>query len=357
MNNAEFFAALAIMEKDKGIPAAELAEKIGNAIAVAVRKDYGNKDNVFCSINIENHAFELFLRKTVVEEITDPNTEILIDDAVKYDKKAIPGGEVEIKLDTAQLGRIVAQTAKHVIRQGIREAEREQTLAEFESLMNQLITVTVVRSDPRTGNITVRVGKNEAILPSKELQAGEVFREGQMIKVYVADVHDTEKGPKIMLSRTNPGLVRKLLENEIPEIYDGTIEIKSVAREAGMRTKVAVWSGNENVDAVGSCIGPKGARVNRVVDELGGEKIDVVRYSENPLEFLAGALSPAEVLSAELEPDNPKVCHVIVPDNHLSLAIGNKGQNVRLAAKLTGMKIDIRPESAPLPNPSPPEVE
>jgi len=358
LNTSEFFAALAIMEREKGIPAPFLAEKIAAAIVTSVKRDYGGKDDVvFCNIDCEKQTFEVHVRKTVVDEITDPDTEILREDALKINKKAIIGEFVDISLDTQQFGRIVAQTAKHVIRQGIREAERGQTLQEFESLNGQLITVTVLRVDPRTGNITVKVGRSEAILPHKELLGDESFREGQMVKVYVSDVHDTEKGPKIILSRTSPGLVRRLFENEVPEIYDGVIEIKSVAREAGMRSKIAVWSNDENIEAVGSCIGPKGARINKIVDELLGEKIDVVQYSENPAEFVAEALSPAEVLAVDFQEDNANACHVVVPDNQLSLAIGNKGQNVRLAARLTGLKIDIRPESDPHPPARPKEEE
>ena len=255
------------------------------------------------------------------------------------------GDLIEIPLDPKRFGRIAAMSAKHVIRQGIREAERGQLLAEYQSKQCDIVTATVVKSDPRRGNVTVEIGRSEAILPKSEQVPGEEYKDGERIKVYVSDVINGEKGPKIMISRIHPGLVKRLFEMNIPEVYDGTVEIKSISREAGVRSKVAVTSRDENVDAVGACIGPKGARVNSIVDELGGEKIDVIRYSEDPAEFVAAALSPASVLSVEIDPEVPRACRVVVPDHQLSLAIGNKGHNARLAARLTGWKIDIRPES------------
>ena len=248
-------------------------------------------------------------------------------------------------MDTRQFGRIVAQTAKHVIRQGIRDVERSQSLSEFQSHNRELLTAVVERIDPKTGNAAVTIGKSEATLPKLEQVPGEELHEGDHIKVYVVDVKDTEKGPRVMLSRTHPGLVKRLFETEVPEIFDGTIEIKSVSRQAGSRTKLAVWSANPEIDAVGACIGLRGARVNTIVEELAGEKIDIVKYSDDPTAFISEALSPSKVLSVEIISEEPKVCKVTVPDSQLSLAIGNKGQNVRLAAKLTGWKIDIHPES------------
>ena len=252
---------------------------------------------------------------------------------------------MDIPLDTKQFGRIVAQTAKHVIRQGIREAERGQVLQEFKDHDKELVTAVIQRIDPKTGNATVTIGKNEAVLPRTEQMPEEVLTEGDHVKVYVIDVKETEKGPKVMISRTHAGLVRRLFENEVPEIYDGTIQVRAIAREAGSRTKMAVWSENSEIDAVGACIGQRGARVNRIVEELGGEKIDIVRYSDDPVAFISEALSPAKVLGVEIEEGETKACRATVPDSQLSLAIGNKGQNVRLAARLTGWKIDIRPES------------
>ena len=254
------------------------------------------------------------------------------------------GKTIDIPLKTKEFGRIIAQTAKHVIRQGIREAERGKLMEEFQSKNQELISAKVLRVDPVTGNATLEIGKNEAVLPKAEQVPGEELVENSLIKIFVVDVKDGSKGPKIMISRTHPGLVRRLFEQEVPEIFDGTIEIKSVSREAGSRTKIAVFSKEEDVDPVGACIGPRGQRVSNIVDALGGEKIDIVKYSEVPEEFIAAALAPSEVLEVTLL-DEGKSCRVIVPDNQLSLAIGKEGQNARLAAKLTGYKIDIKPES------------
>ncbi len=341
----EFFAALKFMEEEREIPQKYLAEKIANAIVVALRKDYGNNENVTCIVDPEKMIFSVTVRKTVVDEITDSCCEILAEDALKIDSKAVENGFVDIQLNTKQFGRIVAQTAKHVIRQGIREVERSQTFAEFQDRNHELLTAVVQQIDPKTGNANVTIGKTETILPKLEQVPDEELHEGDHIKVYVVDVKETEKGPKIMISRTHPGLVRRLFETEVPEIYDGIVEIKSVSREAGSRTKIAVYSTDENVDAVGACIGPRGARVGKVVDILGGEKIDIVKYNDDIAQFVAAALAPADVVSVEVAEDGSKACTVKVPDTQLSLAIGNKGQNARLAAKLTGWKIDIRPES------------
>lgn len=343
--NDEFFEALEQMEKEKGIPCDYIAEKISSAVVVSVKKDYGSKDIVFCDIDCDKRIFSVYIRKNVVDDIEDPDTDILVQDAQKYKKGAMAGDVVEIPLDTRQFGRIAAQTAKHVIRQGIRDAERGQTLSEFQSKNQELVTALVNNVDPRTGNATVEIAHSEAILPKAEQVPGEELHEGDRIKVYVVDVRDSEKGPKIMISRTHSGLVKRLFEMEVPEIFDGTIEIKAISREAGSRTKLAVYSKDENVDPIGACIGPRGSRVAGIVDELGGEKIDIVKYSDDPAEFIKGALSPANVLSVEIDPEGAKACRVTVPDSQLSLAIGNRGQNVRLAARLTGWKIDIRPES------------
>ena len=340
-----FFEALELMEKEKGISCDYLAEKIAGAIVVSAKKDYGSKDVVFCNIDCEKRIFDVFVRKTVVEEVEDPDTEMLLEDARKINKNAVLGEPIEIPLDTHKFGRIAAQTAKHVIRQGIRDAERGQTLQEFQSKNQELVTAVVQTVDPISGNATVTIGEKEAILPRAEQIPGEVITEGQHLKIFVVDVRETEKGPKILISRTHSGLVKRLFETEVPEIYDGTIEVKSISREAGSRTKIAVWSKDENVDPIGACIGPKGTRVAKIVDELCGEKIDIVKYSDDPVSFISEALSPAKVVSVEVDPEGAKSCHVSVPDAQLSLAIGNKGQNARLAAKLTGWKIDIRPES------------
>ncbi|MBR5311078.1 MAG: transcription termination/antitermination protein NusA [Oscillospiraceae bacterium] len=343
--NAEFFEALALLEVEKGISVEYLCEKIENAIAIAIRRDYIGTEDVKVIINPETRAFEVAIRKLVVEEVEDPANQILLETAVKYNKKAQLGEVVDIPLETKEFGRIAAQTAKHVIKQGIREAERGQVLKEFQSREHEIITATVVNTDPVRGSVTLEIDHNEAFLLKSEQIPGETFEGGERIKVYVVEVTASERGPKVMISRTHPGLVKRLFEIEVPEIYEGTVEIKAVSREAGSRTKLAVWSKDPDVDAVGACIGTRGARVAKIVDELGGEKIDVVQYSEDPAEFIAAALSPAKVVSVEVDPEGTKSCKVKVPDEQLSLAIGNKGQNARLAARLTGWKIDIKPES------------
>lgn len=341
----EFFDALNLLEKEKGIPADYLIEKIKNAILNAVKRDYGASDNVIVEIDPEKDAFYVAIRKEVVDEVENPATQIQKEDAKQYAKRGKLDDNVDIMLETKQFGRIAAQTAKHIIRQGIREAERGQMYQDFQSKHHEIVTAVVLKLDPRKGSATLEIGRNEAMLPKSEMVPGEQLREGDRVRVYVVNVENTEKGPRVMISRTHPGLVKRLFEMEVPEIYDGTVEIKAVSREAGSRTKIAVYSKDENVDAVGACIGPKGSRVSRIVDELGGEKIDVVRFSESPEEFIAGALSPADVVRVEIIDEAARACRVIVPDNQLSLAIGNKGQNARLAARLTGYKIDIRPES------------
>ena len=343
--NAEFFEALDMLEKEKGISVEYLCEKIENAIAIAIRRDYVGVEDPKVVIDPETRTFEVAIRKTVVDEVEDPANQILLDQAVKYSKKAQVGDVVDIPLETREFGRIAAQTAKHVIKQGIREAERGQVLKEFQSREHEIITATVMGTDPVHGSVTLEIDHSEAFLLKSEQIPGETFADGEKIKVYVVEVTASERGPKVMISRTHPGLVKRLFEIEVPEVYEGTVEIKAVSREAGSRTKIAVWSRDPDVDAVGACIGNRGSRVAKIVDELGGEKIDVVQYSEDPKEFIAAALSPARVVSVEVDPDGAKACKVRVPDEQLSLAIGNKGQNARLAAKLTGWKIDIKPES------------
>ena len=345
MNNAEFFEALKLLEKEKGITGDYLLEKIRAAIIIAVKRDFGGKENIAVIMDPATNEFSVSLFKRIVEEVEDPDEEMLPEEAAKYTKKPLVGETVEIKLETKQFGRIAAQTAKHVIRQGIREAERGQQMQEFQRRNQELVTALVTRVDPKTGAATLEIGKAETVLPKSEQIGDEVLREGDHVKVYVVDVREGEKGPRALVSRTHPGLVKRLFEMEVPEIFNGVVEIKAVSREAGSRTKLAVLAHDENVDAVGACIGPRGARVGGIVDELGCEKIDIIEYSDEPEKFIAAALSPARVLSVEVDPEGAKSCRVTVPDAQLSLAIGNKGQNARLAAKLTGWKIDIRPES------------
>jgi len=343
--NKEFFEALALMEQEKGISAEYLAEKIENAIVTAVKKEYGGREIVFCDIDLEKQKMKVYVRKEVVEEVEDSYSQLTLEQARIHKKNATVSGFIDIALDTKNFGRIMAQTCKHVIRQGIKEAEKGQTLADFQSRNRELVTATVERIDPKTGNATINIGRGEAVLLKSEQVPDEVLHEGDHVKVYVVDVKDGEKGPKAIISRTHPGLVKRLFEMEVPEIFDGTIEIKAVSRQAGAKSKLAVYSANEEIDAVGACIGQRGVRVNKIVEELAGEKIEIVKYSDDPVAFVSEALSPAKVVSVEILSEEPKACRATVPDSQLSLAIGNKGQNVRLAARLTGWKIDIRPES------------
>lgn len=341
MNNNEFFEALSLMEKEKGIKAEYLAEKVATAIVTSVRRDYGGQEVVFCDIDCAARTFNVYVRKTVVDEVMDEDTEIMLPSAQKINKNVLVGDTVDIQLDTAKFGRIAAQTAKHVIRQGIREAEKDRTIEEFQDRNQEVVAAIVRRVDERSGNVTLEIGRNEAILPKSEQIPDEGFYEGQHIRVFVVDVKDSEKGAKIMISRSHPGFIKRLFETEVPEIFSGEVEIKSVSREAGSRTKLAAWSNNPDIEPVGACIGQRGARVNKIVEELHGEKIDVIKYSETPEEYISAALAPAQVLEVLVDESGAKSCMVMVPDSQLSLAIGNKGQNVRLAAKLTGWKIDI----------------
>ena len=343
--NKEFFEAVALMEKEKGIHAEYLYDKISEAIVKAVRKDYNNKDVVACDIDPEAKTMRVYVHLNIVEELEDWDTDILVEDAIEYRADAKAGETLEIDLDTMKFGRIAAQTAKHVIRQGIKDADRCQIIKDFQSKTKDLISAKVGRIDPINGNVTLEIGKGTAVLPKAEQVPGETFTEGQMTKVYISEVKETERGPRIMISRTHAGLVRRLFEQEVPEIYDGIVTIHSVSREAGIRTKMAVSTKDENVDPIGACIGQRGARVNNIVEVLGGEKIDIVKYSEDPAEFIGAALAPANVLEVEIISAEDKKCQVTVPDHQLSLAIGNKGLNAKLAAKLTGWKIDIKPES------------
>lgn len=345
MDNKEFFEALNLLEKEKGISKEYLLEKIRTAITVAIRRDGEEEDGSIVEIDPENNRFYVAFRKEVVENVENPRFQVSAEQAKRYSKSAGIGDYIEIPMETQEFGRISAQAAKQVIRQGIREGERERLLSEYQGKEHDIITGTVLRTDERRGNVILEFGHSEAILPKAEQIPDEHFRDGEKVKVYVADVTVGEKGPRLLISRTHPGLVKRLFEMQVPEIYDGVVEIKSITREAGSRTKIAVWSKDENVDAQGACIGPKGARVADIVDELGGEKIDVVKYYDDPKLFVAEALAPSQVVEVEIIDEEAKSCRVTVPDQQLSLAIGNKGQNARLAARLTGWKIDIRPES------------
>ena len=347
--NAEFFAAIEDIEREKGIPREYMYDKIRQAMLAAFRRDNPeNEDNVEIILDEDKKRIDMQVNKLVVEDVEDPAHEIGLDAAKKISRRAKLGETVAIPVETKKFGRIAAQAAKQVIIQGIREAERGLIYEEFTSKEHEILTGVVSRVDPRNGAVSIRISSNseftEALLPMNERIRGEEFQEGDRIKVYVVEVRNATRGPQVMISRTHPGLVKRLFELEVPEIDDGTVEIRSIAREAGSRTKMAVYSNAPNVDAIGSCVGPKGSRVSEIVSELGGEKIDIVNYSDVPEDYIAAALSPSEVVSVTMLEDG-KSCQVIVPDSQLSLAIGKEGQNARLAAKLTGFKIDIKPES------------
>ena len=343
--NSEFFKAIDLIEAEKGIPADYMLEKVEAALLRAAKKAFGTSDNAMVVINKEKKDIKLYQVKTIVETVENEATEISLAELLeKGSKRAKLGGQIKREVKTKEFGRIAAQAAKQVIIQGIRDAERGLLYQEFDGKESEIISTVVSRVEP-TGNATLSIGKSEALLVKNEQIPGETLSEGDRIKIYVVEVRKTQRGPQVLISRTHPGLVKRLFELEVPEIFDGTVEIKSIAREAGSRTKIAVWSSNEEVDPVGACIGAKGMRIANVCDELHGEKIDVIKYSDNPEEYITQALAPATVISV-IADDSEKSCTVVVSDDQLSLAIGKEGQNARLAAKLTGYnKIDIKPLS------------
>ena len=343
MTNKELFEALRMFEKEKDIPMDYMLQQIQKAIEIACKSYYGGNENVVFKADPEKNTFDVKLVKTVVDEVMDPNFEVTPEEAAQINKRK--RYEIEVPLDPKQLGRIAVSSARNVIRQGIRAGEKGVSLIEFQSKLGEIVTATVERIDMKSGVATIRIGKSTAMLPKTEQVGIDTLREGDMVKVYIADVKDNERGPHAIISRSHPGFVRRLFEKEVPEIYDGIVEIKAVSREAGSRTKMAVLSNNPDVDAIGACIGPKGARVNAIVSELGGEKIDIIEYNDEPQKYISAALSPAAVVKVDIIDEETKSCKATVPDDQLSLAIGNKGQNARLAARLTGWRIDIRPES------------
>ena len=347
--NAEFFAAIEDIEKEKGIPREYMYDKITQAMLAAFKKDNPDAaENVQVDLDEAKKKIDMYVQMTVVETVENPAVELLPEAARKYSKRAQVGDVVNVPVETKKFGRIAAQAAKQVIIQGIREAERGIIYEEFTSKEHEILTGVVSRIEPRTGSVSIKISSNseftEAMLAPNERIKTEELKEGDRIKVYVVEVRKSTRGPQVLISRTHPGLVKRLFELEVPEIFDGTVEIRSIAREAGSRTKIAVWSNDAEVDPIGACVGPKGGRVASIVDELGGEKIDIIKYSEFPEEYVAAALAPAEVVSVTML-DEGKSCRVVVPDSQLSLAIGKEGQNARLAAKLTGYKIDIKPAS------------
>ena len=350
---AEIFASLRELEKVKGIPVEYMVDRLKQALTNAYRRDREDHkdlpaDNVV--VNLDEHGLSIHLVKTAVEQenLEDLALEIPLDAARRYKPDAQPGDPVSIPVDYQKFGRIAAQTAKQVVIQGIREAERGVTYESYSSKAQELMTGTVSRIVPASGDVLLKIGQgneaSEAMLRASEQIPGETYTEGQIVKVYVLDVRKHDRGPLVQVSRTHPNLVRRLFELETPEIAEGQVEIRNIAREPGSRSKMAVRAAMEGVDPVGACVGPRGGRVNAVVEELHGEKIEIVVWSEDPCQYVKAALSPADVLSVSLVPGQ-KACSVIVPDDQLSLAIGKEGQNARLAARLTGYKIDIKSAS------------
>ena len=340
--NKEIFVALELLEKEKGIPREYMYEKIEAALVSAYKKEYGNNTNVRVHIDPEKQDVKLYQQKEVVEEVTNPEIEISLEDARKLSKRNDIGKIIETELKPKEFRRLSAGAAKSVIIQGIREGERIAMQQAYESKREEIITATVSKIDLENGNVVLDTGTGNAVLLKSEQIPGEVFAVGQKIKVFIMEVNKETRGPLVTLSRVHPGLVRRMFELEIPEITDGIVLIKGVAREAGSRTKIAVFSRDEAVDAVGACIGNHGMRIAGIVDELDGEKIDIVRYSESAEEYVAAALAPAQVNSVQKVDE--RSYRVIVDPDQLSLAIGKEGQNVRLAARLTGFKIDIKTE-------------
>lgn len=345
--NGEFLQAIEQIAKEKGIKEEVLFDAIDAALVTAYKKNYGTSQNVKVTINRENGDVDVYAKKTVVEVANDELLEISLEEAKNINRNYDIGDIIEIKVTPKNFGRIAAQTAKQVVVQRIREAERSNVYEEFINKEDEIVTGLVQRKEKN--NVYIDLGKTEAVLTPNEQTPGEIYNIGDRLKTYVVEVKKTTKGPQVMLSRTHPGLVKRLFELEVPEIKDGIVEIKSISREAGSRTKMAVYSHDENVDAVGACVGQKGQRVQVIVDELRGEKIDIIEWSNDMAIFVASALSPAKVISVNINKEE-NTANVVVSDSQLSLAIGKEGQNARLAAKLTGCKIDIKNESQALSN-------
>ena len=340
--NTELMEALEVLEKEKNISKDTLLEAIEQSLIQACKNHFGKADNVKVSINAQTGDFKVVAEKTVVDLVQDPIMEIALSDAKRADSRYELGDIVPVEIKSKEFGRIATQNAKNVILQKIREEERKVLYDEYFQKEKDVVTGVVQRYVGR--NVSINLGKVDALLTENEQVKGEKFEPTQRVKVYVLEVKNTTKGPKVMVSRTHPELVKRLFESEVSEVAEGIVEIKSIAREAGSRTKMAVWSNDPNVDAVGACVGMNGSRVNAVVNELNGEKIDIITWDENPALLIENALSPAKVISVMADPDE-KTAKVIVPDYQLSLAIGKEGQNARLAARLTGFKIDIKSET------------
>lgn len=338
--NTEFFTALDLLEKEKGIPADYMIEKIEAALISAYKKEYGNNTNVRVLIDPAKKDVRVFQQKTVVAEVENPEIEISLADAKMKAKKYNVGMIYETEVKTKDFRRLSAAAAKSVIIQGIREGERRAMQEAYETKHEEIITATVNKPDPDTGNVVLDTDNGRAVLLRTEQIPGEIFHVGDKIKVFVMEVNKESRGPVVTLSRAHSGLVRRMFELEVPEIADGIVMVKGVAREAGSRTKLSVYSRDEDVDPVGACIGNRGARISAIVDELRGEKVDIVKYSEKPEEYIAAALAPADVIAVTMTAE--RAARVQVAPDQLSLAIGKEGQNARLAARLTGCKIDIK---------------
>ena len=340
--NRELMEALDVLEKEKNISKDTLLEAIEQSLIQACKNHFGKADNVHVSINPETCDFSVYADRTVAEFVEDPALEISLAEAQKINVNAEVGDVVKVQIQSKEFGRIATQNAKNVILQKIREEERKVLYDQYYGIEKEVVTGIVQRVMGK--NISINLGKADAVLSENEQVKGEVFKPTEHIKVYILEVKDTPKGPRILVSRTHPGLVKRLFESEVAEVKDGTVEIKSIAREAGSRTKIAVWSNDPDVDPVGACVGMNGARVGAIVNELRGEKIDIINWDENPAILIENALSPAKVIAVMADPDE-KSALVVVPDYQLSLAIGMEGQNARLAARLTGFKIDIKSET------------
>lgn len=340
--NTEFLEALKDLEKEKGIAVDVLLEAIEAALLSAYKRNFGSLQNARVHIDRDTGDFKVYTQRTVIEQVEDPRQEITVEEAQKMNPNYELGDIVETEVTPRNFGRIAAQTAKQVVVQRIREAERNIIFEEFANREGDIVTGVIQRLEQK--NIFIELGKTEAILAPTEQMPGEEYRPGVRVKTYIIEVRKTTKGPQILVSRTHPGLLKRLFELEVPELHEGVVELKGIAREAGARSKIAVFSKDENVDPVGACVGPKGMRVQNIVNELNGEKIDIIKWNPDPSKFVASSLSPAKVVAVDIW-EEEKVARVIVPDYQLSLAIGKEGQNARLAAKLTGWKIDIKSES------------
>lgn len=340
--NADFISAIQELGKEKGIEPELLYQAVEDALVAAYKKNSNTNQNVRVDMNKETGEIHVYAQRTVVEGVPVDETEMTVQEAQAIDPRYLAGDIVETEVTPKNFGRIAAQNAKQVVVQRIREAERGQVYERFQSRNQDIVTGIIERQENK--NVYIDLGKVEAVLTPNEQIPGEIYQYHDRMKTFIVEVKRSAKGPQIVVSRTHPGLLKRLFELEVPEIHDGIVEIKSVAREPGMRSKISVYTADENVDPVGACVGHKGMRVQTIVNELRGEKIDIVKYSEDPAQYVANALSPAKVVSTNVN-EAEKICRVVVPDYQLSLAIGKEGQNARLAAKLTGWKIDIKSES------------